>query len=203
MSVRAQVLVPLLSASVSFSYALGLHASGGAGGLVDGVVALGAEVRGAVGVAVDELGGVSEPGRDDDAAEVVDGFVERQKCGLLTAVSGGRGDEGAVDLARQLALDPEAAGGIDELLELGGYVADACGGGADDGVRPLDVGGVRQGDVRGGRVVGGLDRVGLDRRLRGELGGLDQPDLGPCRLRRLDHHHRDLADGAGGGVLVF
>jgi hypothetical protein len=75
-------------------------------------------VGGAVGVAVDELGGIGEAGGDDDAAEVVDGVVEGEKRRLVAGVGGRGGDEAAVDLVGEPALCPEAAEGVDELLEL-------------------------------------------------------------------------------------
>jgi hypothetical protein len=108
------------------------------------------------------------------------------------------GDEAAVDLVGELALGPEPAEGVDELLELRGDVAEASGGAEEDGVGPLDVLGGSLGDVRGGGVMGGPGGVGVDGRLGGELGDLEQADFGAGLDAGVAELVGDLGDGAGG-----
>ena len=77
--------------------------------------------------------------RDDDHAPVVEGVVERQDRRLLTAVLGLRRGEGRRQLVGELALLPQVAGLVDELLELRRHVAEARGRAESDAVGPLEV----------------------------------------------------------------
>jgi hypothetical protein len=113
----------------------------------------------------------------------------------------GGGDEPAVDLVGELALRPQAAEGVDELLELGGDVTEAGRCAEDNGVGPLDVLGGGLGDPGGGRVVGGPGRVGVDGGLRGELSDLEKTDLGAGLDARVVELLGDLRDRAGGRVV--
>src|SRR5260370_1324707 len=74
------------------------------------------DVAGSVRVAGLEVDRVGVAGRDDDAAPVVEGVVEREDRRLLAAVCGGGGGERGRDLAGQTTLTPQRAGGVNELL---------------------------------------------------------------------------------------
>jgi len=83
---------------------------------------------------------------------VVQGRVEREDRRLLPAVRGLRRGERRRDLVGELAFLPEPAGLIDELLQLGGDVAEAGRRSERDAIGPLEV-------VKGSdRLVGDIER---------------------------------------------
>ena len=159
-------------------------------------------VRGAVRVAVVELDcRVGVPGGHDDAAEVVDGVVQREQCGLLPAPLGRGGREADVHLVGQFALGPQRAERVEVLLELSGHVAIASGGAKNHDVGPVDVVRSRLHDVGRGGGMRSPRLVGCNGGFRGEFADLAQAYLcAGCLCSRLGGFGH-LVDAAGGGVV--
>ncbi len=169
-----------------------------------GAVSAGDGRRAVVGAAVDRGDVVlSAPGArkaDDDHSLVEQDGVEGEDRCLLAAVLRRRaGDDGA-DFADELALHPEAAGGVEERLHLAGHHAEAGGRDEDDGIVVAELVGIRDRDVGEGllRVDGvHLGEDFLGQRLGNALeNGLDALEVGGAGNRSLGH----LPAVAVGGV---
>ena len=147
----------------------------------------------------DALVGVAR--RHDDAAPVVGGGVEGQEGQLLPAVGVLAAGEAREHLVGELALGPEAARLVHELLELGRDVAEAGRRAEDEGVGPLEV--VERGDrvvlhllpVRGPPLVLG------DGLLRGQLLDVAQARLGPRAAGALLDRAGEPVHVPGGAVV--
>src|SRR5699024_5356389 len=162
----------------------------------------GVGAAGAVGVGGgggDDLVRVAE--RDDDGAPVHEHVVHAGQGGLLTAVDLIGAGEPADDPVHEPALEPQPAGGVQELLELGGDIAVAGGRAEHVGVGPQQIVVPHLGDVLGGLLIGVPVGVVVDHPLRGELGRAEQPDLGAGLARTVVDLAGELGDVPGRAVV--
>src|SRR3712207_2342334 len=157
---------------------------------------------GAVGVAAGlEEHGVGVARGHEDGAPVREHVVQGEERGLLPAVRVRGAREAADDLVRELALEPEPARRVDELLELRRDVPETRRGPEDVGVGPLEVLKLCLRHVfRHERVVGPA-LVALDGLLRRQLAHLAETDLGPGLLSALLDGPRQLVDVARRAVV--
>src|ERR671917_561893 len=140
----------------------------------------------AVGVAAGlEEHGVRVARGNEDGPPVREHVVQGEERGLLTAVRVLGAGEAADDLVRELALEPQPARRVDELLELRRDVAEPRRRPEDVGVGPLEVRKLGLRHVLGHQSVVGPALVALDGLLRRQLTHLAEPDLGAGLLRAL------------------
>ncbi len=145
--------------------------------------------------------GVGVPGRHDDGAPVVHRVVERQQGRFVAPVRVARRGERRGRLVGERSLGPQRPGGVDELLELGGDVAEPRGRPQRDGIRPAHV--VDGGDriAANGVHVGAPGGVRVDGGVRRELRHAAQPNLGADVARSLTHRSRQRVHVAGRRVV--
>src|SRR4028119_364556 len=157
---------------------------------------------GAVGVAAGlKEHGVGVARGHEDGPPVREDVVQGEERGLLPAVRVRGAGEAAYDLVRELALEPEPARRVDELLELRRDVAEARRRPEDVGVGPLEVLELGLGHVLGHQRVVGPALVALDGLLRRKLAHLAKPNLCPGLFRALLDGLRQLVHVARRAVV--
>src|SRR4028119_2277666 len=157
---------------------------------------------GAVGVAAGlEEHGVGVARRHEDGTPVREDVVQGEERGLLPAVRVRSAREPADDLVGELALEPEPARRVDELLELRRDVPETRRRPEDVGVGPLEVLQLGLRHVLGHEGVVGPTLVAPDSLLGRQLAHLAEPDLGPGLLGTLLDGLRQLVDVASRAVV--